>query len=317
MQLSVLIPTYNDAPLLAETIAPLLRDSATGEVIVVVDGSRDGSYELLLEMARSDERVRPLWIENRGRAGARQCALDRAQHDVVLMLDADVVAAEGLVSGHARHHAGRRGLVVVGYMPPVIPARRPGSFVIERYAHQYELACQAYERDSREILRRLWMGNVSVTRSSLEAAGGCDSGAGIRYGEDMELGWRLATGNSGVDGEVDAVFDRSLRAEHRFTQTVPGFLRTSRIFGEDLVKLERLHPGRARFPGWHQRGAGALLARFVARPRGYLVLRKLGKLSLAVAGRAHLWSLEGKLGGLLDRLEVRRGIADGLRSPRR
>jgi glycosyltransferase involved in cell wall biosynthesis len=83
MQLSVLIPTYNDAPLLAETIAPLLRDPATGEVIVVVDGSRDGSYELLLEMSRRDGRVRPLWIENRGRAGARQCALERAQHDVV------------------------------------------------------------------------------------------------------------------------------------------------------------------------------------------------------------------------------------------
>lgn len=313
MQLSVLIPTYNDAPLLADTVAPLLRDPATGEVVVVVDGSRDGSYELLLEMSRRDERVRPLWIEHRGRAGARQCALERARHDVVLMLDADVVAAEGLVSGHARHHADRTDRVVVGYMPPVIPPRRPGSFVVERYAHQYELACQAYERDCAEILRRLWMGNVSVTRRSLLAAGGCDTGAGIRYGEDMELGLRLAA----TGFQVEARFDRSLLAEHRFSQTVAGFLATARIFGEDLVKLERLHPGRARFPRWYEEGAGAVLARFATRPRGYRMARGLSRASLRLAGHAHLWALERKLGGLLDRLEVLRGIADGRRSLRR
>src|ERR1700727_434901 len=146
-QLSVLIPTYNDASLLPETLAPLLRDPATGEVLVVVDGSCDGSYKLLTDIARRDDRVRPFWIENRGHVGARQYGFEHARHDVLLMLDADVVASDGLVSGHAAWHERGAGL---------------------------------------------WMGNVSVGRRALLAAGGFDGGAGLRYCDDNELGLRLA-----------------------------------------------------------------------------------------------------------------------------
>ena len=37
--------------------------------------------------------------------------------DVVLLMDDDVIAGPGLVSAHARRHAGADGLVVVGSMP--------------------------------------------------------------------------------------------------------------------------------------------------------------------------------------------------------
>lgn len=303
-QLSVLIPTYNDASLLPETLAPLLRDPATGEVLVVVDGSCDGSYELLSDIARRDDRVRPFWIENRGHVGARQCGFEHARHDVLLMLDADVVAGDGLVSGHAAWHARGADRLVIGYMPPVIPPRRAGSFVIERYAHQYELACQGYESDPRERFARLWMGNVSVGRRALHAAGGFDGGAGLRYCDDNELGLRLAQ----TDVDLEPVFDRSLRADHRFERSVSGFLKTSRTFGQDLVRLERAHPGEGRFPRWRDSVFGARLVCFLARPRGYALVRRAGLGLLGLAGRARLWTLEGKLGALLDRIEVNRGI---------
>ena len=44
---SVVIPTFNRRPFLQATISPLLEDPATGESIVVVEGSYDGSIELL------------------------------------------------------------------------------------------------------------------------------------------------------------------------------------------------------------------------------------------------------------------------------
>jgi len=304
MQLSIVIPTYNDASILPDTLAPLLRDPATGEIVVVVDGSRDGSYELLADIAGRDGRVRPFWIENRGHPGARQYGLERTRHDVLLMLDADVIARDGLVSGHAAWHADGPDRLVLGYMPPVIPPRRAGSFVIERYARQYELACRGYESDPEERFARLWMGNVSVSRRALLAAGGFDGPAGLRYCDDNELGLRLAE----TDVNLEAIFDRSLLAEHRFTRSVSGFLKTSRTFGQDLVRLERAHPGQARFPRWRESRVGALLARFLARPRGYALLRRLGVSSLGLAGRAHLWALESRVGALLDRIEVQRGI---------
>jgi glycosyltransferase involved in cell wall biosynthesis len=303
-QLSVLIPTYNDASLLPETLAPLLRDPATGEVLVVVDGSCDGSYKLLTDIARRDDRVRPFWIENRGHVGARQYGFEHARHDVLLMLDADVVASDGLVSGHAAWHERGADRLVIGYMPPVIPPRRPGSFVIERYAHQYELACQGYESDPRERFARFWMGNVSVGRRALLAAGGFDGGAALRYCDDNELGLRLAQ----TDVELEPVFDRSLRAEHRFERSVSGFLKTSHTFGQDLVRLERAHPGQGRFPGWRDSAFGSALVGFLARPRGYALARGISLDLLGLAGRARLWTLEGKLGALLDRIEVNRGI---------
>ena len=57
-KVSVVIPTYNDVSVLPDTLAPLLADEATAEVVVVVDGSRDGSYELLQGIADGERRLR-------------------------------------------------------------------------------------------------------------------------------------------------------------------------------------------------------------------------------------------------------------------
>src|SRR4051794_23694299 len=111
---SVVIPTYNRAARLRAVVDPLLADPSLHELIVVVDGSRDGSIELLEEIAVADGRLRPLWIENIGDMGARTRGAEIATGEVVLFLDDDVLPAPGLLAGHARHHAAAEGLVVVG-----------------------------------------------------------------------------------------------------------------------------------------------------------------------------------------------------------
>src|SRR3954452_25167071 len=113
-RVSVVVPTYNRRALLGAVVDALLADPATSELIVVVDGSTDGSLELLRERAATEPRLRPLWTANRGELAARELGLEAAQHPIVLFVDDDVLAGAGLVSGHAAHHAGTRGLVVVG-----------------------------------------------------------------------------------------------------------------------------------------------------------------------------------------------------------
>ena len=49
---SVVVPTFNGAPLLERILRPLLDDPAASEVIVVVDGSRDGSFDLVERLVR-------------------------------------------------------------------------------------------------------------------------------------------------------------------------------------------------------------------------------------------------------------------------
>lgn len=94
---SVIIPTFNRIANLAQAVAPLLRDSATTELIVVLDGCQDGSIELLRRLAIEDSRLRPVPITNRGKQRALQVGVATATGDVVLVLDDDLVAADGLV----------------------------------------------------------------------------------------------------------------------------------------------------------------------------------------------------------------------------
>ena len=301
-KLSVLIPTYNNADLLSAALTPLLADEATGEVVVVVDGSRDGSIELLREMAGRDDRVRPFFTENRGKQASRQYALENARNDHVLLMDADVVAAPGLVSGHAAHHQDGVDRLVVGYMPCRVPPKRPGSFVIERYSEFYEESCRAFAEDPQEILRRLWGGNVSVPKTKILQAGGHDGGIPVGYTEDVELGLRLA------DTGLEPVFDKGLLAEHRAHKSLKGLVKTARDYGEALVNLERAYPGRIYHPEWPESGTGAALRRFTRRKRGLALVRLIAGPALAAAGRLRMWRWEKRIGAGIELVEIQQGI---------
>ena len=306
MQISVVIPAYNYSEL-PTTLAPLLRDPATAEVVVVVDGSHDGSFETLQRMAADEPRLRAFFIENRGRTGAWQFAVEQARCDVVLSLDQDVVAHEGLVSGHAARHAAQPGRVVLGYMPTIKPPRRPGSFVTERYADEYERVRALWERDPRNVLTRLWGGNLSIRRRDLFAAGGCDAGVGLQYCHDRELGLRL------LEVGLAPIFDRRLRAEHRFERSISGFLKAGRQQGRDMTIIARLHPAHAEFPRWRRTNLGGRLRRVALRQRAYAVMLTIGVPLLRSVGRLHLWRAEVRIGEFLERLELQRGMQDGRR----
>lgn len=302
MPLSVVISSYNDGPLLAQCIRPLLSDPATTEVVVVIDGSTDGSYEAMRAWADTEPRLRPFLIENRGRAGARQFGIERATGDVVLLLDSDVIASGPLVSGHARWHADGTPRLVVGYMPIPAPPRAPGSFVVEHYARLYELRCQAYERNPQSIFDGLWGGNISLPRRAIEAAGGFDGGLGVSYSEDTEFGFRLA------DTGLEPVFDRGLRAEHRYRRSVAGFLAAGRQYGEAIVALDARHPGRVMFPPPPRSALEARLRALVARPLVHRLVLAVGRAAVAAAGRTRAWGLEARVGRLLERIEIEVGM---------
>lgn len=304
---SVVIPSYNDGALVGETVAPLLTDPAAGEVIVVVDGSEDGSYGLLEALAQGERRLRPFLIENRGRAGARQFGIEQARHDVVLLLDADVIAGPALVTGHARWHAAGPPRLVLGYMPIAMPRRRPESFVVEKYSRMYEERCAEYERNPAAILQALWGGNLSLPRRVIAEAGGFDGGLGVRYNDDFELGLRLA------ETGVEPVFDRHLFAEHRFQRSVDGLISTAREYGADMVRIEARYPGRMTLPPPPRSRLDAALRRLVVRPRPHAVLLRGARTAARWAGRLRAWELERRLGHFLERLQIEMGMREAAR----
>lgn len=235
--ISVVIPTFNRRARLSRMLEPLLADDAAREVVVVVDGCDDGSIELLREVAAGEPRLVPLYIDNSGEMAAREAGIRRAGSDVVLLLDDDVLARPGLVAGHARAHQHAEGLVVLGYMPPLLPRkRRAADAATFLYAAEYEDACRLYEDASGEILLGLWAGNVSLRRDDALRVGLPSTAFGaIRYHPDMELGLRLK--RAGLTG----VFDRSLRADHLHERSFAAFRRDARAQGAGQMRVHQLH----------------------------------------------------------------------------
>ena len=92
---SVVIPVFNEATTLADLhqrLARTLKDhGAPWEVIFVDDGSRDGSWKVIEELAGGDERVKAIGFRrNFGKSPALHMGFEKAQGEVVITMDADL-----------------------------------------------------------------------------------------------------------------------------------------------------------------------------------------------------------------------------------
>jgi glycosyltransferase involved in cell wall biosynthesis len=87
--LSVLMPAYNEASSIGKALDAVLAAPFRKEIIVVDDGSTDGTRELLAAFAHPDTRVvfHPV---NRGKGAALRTAMAHAKGDVLLVQDADL-----------------------------------------------------------------------------------------------------------------------------------------------------------------------------------------------------------------------------------
>src|SRR3954453_20399077 len=89
--ISCVVPVHNGERFLAETLESILRQSYPGyEVIVVDDGSTDGTPALVGEYAEANaNQVRYFRQENSGPAAARNAGIRLAGGDYIGFLDAD------------------------------------------------------------------------------------------------------------------------------------------------------------------------------------------------------------------------------------
>lgn len=95
MNISVVIPLYNEAESLPELHAWIQRVMETNyftyEIIFINDGSTDNSWEVIEQLAQKDENVRGIkFRRNYGKSPALYCGFQKAQGDVVITMDADL-----------------------------------------------------------------------------------------------------------------------------------------------------------------------------------------------------------------------------------
>lgn len=86
---SVIIPVYNAEKTLRRCLDSLLCQKADAQIILVNDGSRDGSEAICREYACAHSRVHVLSRPNGGVSSARNAGLDMARGQYVLFVDSD------------------------------------------------------------------------------------------------------------------------------------------------------------------------------------------------------------------------------------
>src|SRR5262245_14197402 len=88
--ISVLMPIYNAGRFLPAAVESVLAQTfADFELIAIDDGSRDGSSEVLAQLAARDPRIRVFAQENRGIVATLNRALELARAPLVARMDAD------------------------------------------------------------------------------------------------------------------------------------------------------------------------------------------------------------------------------------
>ena len=95
LDISVVVPLYNEAESLPELVAWIDRvareNSLSYEVIMVDDGSTDESWSVVEKLRREYESIRAIrFMRNYGKSAALYCGFEKAEGEVVFTMDADL-----------------------------------------------------------------------------------------------------------------------------------------------------------------------------------------------------------------------------------
>lgn len=186
---SIVIPTYNRQPILEKCLRALENQQLRGdsvvsgyEVVLVDDGSTDGTLEWLKSHSTEFPHVRSLSQDHQGPAAARNLGVEQATGDTIIFIDSDLVVTEHFLQSHAdalvqgQQQLGSDRLFTYGWVINTCNFNNPTS-------EPYKLTdfSAAY----------FATGNVAIARKWLEKAGLFDTRFQLYGWEDLELGVRL------------------------------------------------------------------------------------------------------------------------------
>lgn len=126
MRVTVVVPTYNRATKLGDTLDRLLRSDTTGidgiEILVVDDGSATPASAVVeTKRATTPFRLACIRQDNAGPAAARNRGFRASRGEVVLFVDDDILVPPDLIRLHVDAHRRYPGAVVCGRCPLLKP----------------------------------------------------------------------------------------------------------------------------------------------------------------------------------------------------
>ena len=233
--ISIIVPTYNRKKEL-EDLLPSLRCqecSITFEIIVVDDGSTDGTRELLKSLAKEwNETLWFLWQKHAGTGVARNLGIKHAHGDILVFVDSDCIAPREwltkLTSVFANPQVGAAG------GPELAPAddcllRRCQSYVMTAFLTTGGLRGRKGKRLGVYYPRGF---NLAVRKHVVESVGGFPNRI---YGDDILLGFKVKQMGYTLEFVLDATM------HHRRRGTLSQYFKQLYRMGKARVEMAYLH----------------------------------------------------------------------------
>lgn len=220
---------------LIESLGPEIDQvrSIGGEVavVVVVDGSTDGSEEAIRAL-RTPFDLDVRWQPNRGLAAARNLGLKAAEGGLVLFMDDDLIPCPGLLSRHYLSHQSGRPHVLLGPCTPIASSGHSAAWLSWWEKHYQELSRSGYVKRFDQFT----VANASGPADLFTAVGGFDESFVLYGGEDYEMGVRILQDGATVRYDRDAVAIHD-HQEDEFTA-----IARQRGVGHNSVLMVERHP---------------------------------------------------------------------------
>ena len=157
-KVAVIMPAYNASEFIESSVRSILSQSFCDmELIVVNDGSKDNTGELLAALAAEDKRLRPVTVENGGPAMARNHGLDLVQPgtEYIMFADSDDELAPGAIA-YAVEKMADAELALLGFTIRNADGSEANYFEPEEYLTADNMAAALGRLYKANLLNQVW-----------------------------------------------------------------------------------------------------------------------------------------------------------------
>ncbi|MEO1342193.1 MAG: glycosyltransferase [Cyanobacteria bacterium J06635_13] len=200
--ISVVIPAYNAAELIGETIESVIRQSFPDwELIVVDDGSTDNTVSVVEDFCTKDSRIRLISQPNSGVSIARNSGAEKAKGELISFLDSDDMWLEDKLIVHVDYMQ-RHPKAGISYA--LVEAISPEGCPSGKVANNH-LSCE----DPHYLFYKnptITPSNIVVRRKLFLKLGGFDES--LVYTEDKEILFRLLCNSEFTVEQIDKILVR-------------------------------------------------------------------------------------------------------------
>lgn len=194
-QLTIIIPCYNEVDSIEICLESVLAQSHINwECIVVDDGSTDKTIAIIEIYCKKDSRFQLFKQAHQGPAKARNLAAAKAQGDILVFVDADMVLDEKYLTA---------------LIKPIVAKKTIGSFTLDERVSNWSnpwARCWNYEYTGAKTNRRLPSNHPTtsrvfraITKVAFESVGGYDD---IGYNDDWTLSKKLGIEAMAADDAI-------------------------------------------------------------------------------------------------------------------